>query len=140
MRDCNHEIDNELCALVLLFPNDVCLRSAKGSDHTGFSSLTLSDPIHLITDLEPNKIVHSHADVGSSSASVCDMFTPNGSEWEQPSHTHIVWHVWQDCKCAERCTISPKQLIKRFYTYIQECPNYAIYGGIWWCQGSPACA
>ena len=33
------------------FPNVVCLRSAKGSDHTGFSSLTLSDPIHLITDL-----------------------------------------------------------------------------------------
>ena len=64
MRDYNQEVDNALNALVFLFPNVVCLRSAKGSDHTGFSSLTLSDPIHLITDLEPNKIVHSHADVG----------------------------------------------------------------------------
>ena len=75
VRDYNQEVVNALSALVLLFPNVVCLRSAKGSDHIGFSSLTLSDPIHLITDLSQNKIVHSHADVGSSSASACDMFT-----------------------------------------------------------------
>ena len=134
-------------------PNVVCLRSAKGSDHTGYSSLTLSDPIHLITDLEPkvvNTAWHDCSRLAARKAISC-MFS-----WCWLVISLCLWHVcesplwvrvgaipptlvsWQSqsetSNVPNACTFSPKQRIKRFYAYIQKCPNYAIYRGIWWCR------